>query len=91
MPDFVMDTNGKPIVPGARGYVRPRPGMGEIGELPGFGGIVEEVRLDRITLTEFGSQHTRDIRPKDVAVQTGETRASIEHRAIQDDVARRRK
>jgi hypothetical protein len=81
MPDFVIGSNGKPIVPGARVYVRPRPGMGGCGELLGFGGIVLEVRPDCITLTEFGTFHSRDIRPRDVSVQSGETRSSIIHRA----------
>ena len=84
MPDLVIGSNGKPIVPGARVYVRPRPGMGGCGELEGFGGIVTEVRPDCITLTEFGTFHSRDIRPRDVSVQSGETRASIVHRAAMD-------
>ena len=82
--ELVTGSNGKPIVPGARVYVRARPGMDGCGELLGFGGIVTEVRPDCITLTEFGTFHSRDIRPGDVSVQSGETRASIEHRAVMD-------
>jgi hypothetical protein len=81
--ELVMDgsKDGKPIVQGARVYVTPRPAMEGCGELMGFGGIVKEVQPGCVTLIEFGTFHTRDIRPRDVRVQSGDTKASMEMRA----------
>lgn len=85
MDELVLGANDEPIVPGARVTVRNRPGMGGYGELEGFGGIVTEVNPKCITLTEFGTFHNRSIRPRDVAVESGETRSSLETRAAMDE------
>lgn len=73
--------DGKPIIQGARVYVTPRPAIDNCGELQGFGGIVKEVDPGCVTLIEFTTFHTRSVRPADVRVQSGDTKASQEMRA----------
>lgn len=75
------DMNGWPIVPDARVYVPPRPGLCG-GEVAGFGGLVRSATETVVELEELGSFNRRFVRPDQCSVQSGETKGSLEHRAI---------
>lgn len=75
------DANGWPIVVDARVHVPERPGLCG-GTVKGFGGVVTEVAEDRVEIEEFLSFHSRTVRPEQCSVQSGETKASLEHDAI---------
>jgi hypothetical protein len=78
----MQDRNGWPIVEDARVHVPPRPGLDGIGEVAGFGALVVEIQEDRVELEELLSFNRRTVRPGDCVVQSGETQASLQHRAI---------
>jgi hypothetical protein len=82
MPDHIKDMNGWPIVPGARVYVPERPGLDGHGTVAGVAGFVTGVSQDCVTLEELLSFHVRSVRPEQCRVQSGETKSSLEHRAI---------
>ncbi len=78
----VRDDKGRQIKVGSRVYVRSRPSLARGEELPGYGGEVEAVSERCVTIREYGTCHTRDARPTDVAVQYGNSRASLDHEAM---------
>jgi hypothetical protein len=84
----VRDDSDKPIKVGARIHVNERPALCGTEPLPGFGGIVTEATPDCVTLREFGTYHIRNVRPRHVSVQFGETRDSLEYHAAELELAR---
>jgi len=78
----VLDAKGWPLVPDARVTVRARPGADGMGEVSGFGALVKAVHPDRVELEELLSFNHRDVRPEDCTVQSGETKSSLDHRAM---------
>lgn len=84
-----LDATGWPIAVEARVYVPPRAIPGLTSLASAIHGVVSKVEPDRIDLIEFGSFHTRTVRPGDCKVQRGSTQQSEEFIAIRDALRRR--
>lgn len=78
----ILDANGWPILEGCRVYVPERPGLDGHGTVAGFGGFVKSVTEDVVEVEELLSFHARTVRPHQCKVQSGDTKASLEHRAL---------
>lgn len=75
-----LDPKGLPIEPGARVYVRPRPGLAGGFEVGGFGGFVISATTEQVEIEEFQKFNLRTVRPADVRVKKGLTKVAVDHR-----------
>jgi hypothetical protein len=75
-----LDARGCPILPDARVYVPARPGIAGVAEVPAFSGFVISANSSEVHIQEIGTFHWRTVRPADVRVKKGTTKAATDHR-----------
>ena len=92
-----VDRYGVKILPGARVYRRPQPHPIGVGELPGVTGYVDEVVMHEQSgrwiarIREVGTFAYRVIFCDECRVQKSETRASSEHKIIDEALKAKKK
>jgi hypothetical protein len=75
-----LDAQGWPILPDARVFVPRRPGLAGEATVPAFSGFVISANSERVDIQEMGTFHYRVVRPAELRVQKGTTKAATEHR-----------
>lgn len=75
-----LDARGTPILPDCRVYVPERPGLTGGATVGAFSGFVISANSEQVDIQEMGTFHWRAVRPAQVRVQKGTTKAATEHR-----------